>query len=104
MARAAVQNAHSVGRQRVSYPLERGHFRFHTQSDCVGGVVYELSRDHRSGVCLGSYRQVSIITQPTWDWENELGKGGLLTLPWHPRGRCGHARRALAEVPIENAC
>ena len=51
-------------------------------------------------------RQVILITQPTWDWENELGKfkGGLLTLPWHPRERCGHVGRALAEVPIENAC
>ena len=32
----------------------RGSRSPRTQSDCVGGVVYDLSRDHRSRVCLGS--------------------------------------------------
>merc|ERR1712100_788828 len=32
----------------------RGSRSPRTRSDCVGGVVYDLSRDHRSRVCLGS--------------------------------------------------
>ena len=64
----------------------------------------ELALSELSSLPSRLDRQVILITQPTWDWESELGQGGLLTLPWHPRGRCGHVERALAEVPIENAC
>ena len=64
----------------------------------------ELALSELSSLPSRLDRQVILITQPTWDWESELGQGGLLTLPWYPRGRCGHVGRALAEVPIENAC